>query len=57
MKFYDTNALLELMDKAFEDEFYLSSKSIEELENIKVSQNKDTMLLRLQQALRQTIMK
>ena len=44
MKFYDTNALLELMDKAFEDEFYLSSKSIEELENIKVSQNKDSQI-------------
>lgn len=44
MKFYDTNALLELMDKAFEEEFYLSSKSIEELENIKVSQNKDSQI-------------
>lgn len=44
MKFYDTNALLELMDKVFEEEFYVSSKSIEELENIKISQNKDSQI-------------
>ena len=44
MKYYDTNALLELMDKAFDDEFATSSKSIEELESIKVSQHKDSQI-------------
>ena len=44
MKYYDTNALLELMDKAFENEFAISSKTIEELESIKVSQHKDSQI-------------
>lgn len=44
MKYYDTNALLELMDKVFEDEFTISSKTIEEIESIKVSQHKDSQI-------------
>lgn len=41
IKFYDTNALLELQDKIFENEFIISSVSLQELEHIKVSRNKD----------------
>lgn len=40
-KFYDTNALLKLQSKVFEENFIISSVSLEELENIKVSRNKD----------------
>ena len=39
--FYDTNALLNLQDKAFEEEFIISQKTLEEIENIKTSSNKD----------------
>lgn len=41
MKFYDTNALLELQEDAFVDVFMCSIKSFEELEHIKTSRNKD----------------
>lgn len=41
MKFYDTNALLELQSAIFEDEFAISSESLKELENIKTANNKD----------------
>lgn len=40
--FYDTNACLELQDKIFESSFVISSKTLEEIENIKTSQNKDS---------------
>lgn len=40
-KFYDTNALLELQDIVFDDYFFISSKTLEEIENIKISSNKD----------------
>ena len=35
MKFYDTNALLELMDDILVEPFVISSVTLEELENIK----------------------
>ena len=38
---YDTNALLNLQDKAFEEEFIISQKTLEEIENIKTSSGKD----------------
>lgn len=43
MYFYDTNALLDLGAKLFEnkDKFYLSTTSLHELEHIKTSKNKD----------------
>lgn len=41
LKFYDTNALLHLLHKAFDEQFVLSSKTIEELEHIKCSDRKD----------------
>lgn len=41
MKFYDTNALLELQEKVFEDFFLCSIKTLEELEHIKTSRSKD----------------
>ena len=41
MKFYDTNALLELQDKAFEEFFFISSTTLLELEDIKTNRNKD----------------
>lgn len=41
MYFYDTNALLELQDKIFEEEFYISQQSLIELEEIKTNRNKD----------------
>lgn len=41
MKFYDTNALLELQGDAFVNVFMCSIKSFEELERIKTSRNKD----------------
>lgn len=41
MKFYDTNALLELQEKAFEEFFFISSTTLLELEDIKTNRNKD----------------
>ena len=41
MKFYDTNALLDLQDEVFEERFLCSIKTFEELEHIKTSKNKD----------------
>lgn len=41
MKFYDTNALLELQEKAFEEYFLISSVTLQELEEIKTNRNKD----------------
>ena len=41
-KFYDTNAILFLQDRILKDEkFYISSTTLQELEHIKVSRNKD----------------
>ena len=39
-KFYDTNAVLKLQLKIFEDDFALSSTTLHELEHIKTSRNK-----------------
>ena len=39
--FYDTNAILDLQDKMFEDDFCISSISLQEMENIKTSGRKD----------------
>lgn len=39
--FYDTNALLLLQNKVLEEEFCISSVTLQELENIKTSRNKD----------------
>ena len=41
MKFYDTNALLDLQEEAFTEEVYISSVTLEELESIKTSSRKD----------------
>lgn len=41
VKFYDTNAILNLQNRIFEERFIISSVTLEELENIKVSRNKD----------------
>ena len=41
IKLYDTNALIDLYDKIFDEEFYVSRISLRELENIKNSKNKD----------------
>lgn len=41
MKFYDTNALILLQDKIFDERFCISAKSLYELEHIKTSANKD----------------
>ena len=40
-KFYDTNAIIDLQDKIFEDNFCISSISLQEMENIKTSSRKD----------------
>ena len=40
-KFLDTNAILDLQDKMFEDDFCISSISLQEMENIKTSCRKD----------------
>lgn len=40
-KFYDTNALLELGDKIFEEPFYIANISFRELEDIKTNAHKD----------------
>lgn len=39
--FYDTNAILDLQDKMFENDFCISSISLQEMENIKTSMRKD----------------
>lgn len=41
MKFYDTNALLELQGAIFDEPFAISSESLKELEAIKTATNKD----------------
>ena len=41
MKFYDTNAILKVQNKIFDENFIISSVTLQELENIKVSRNKD----------------
>jgi len=41
IKFYDTNAILELQQNIFKEDFFISSITLQELENIKVSYNKD----------------
>ena len=41
MRFLDTNAILDLQDKMFEDNFCISSISLQEMENIKTSGRKD----------------
>ena len=41
MKFYDTCALLNLRERAFEEPFYISSVTLTELEDIKTSAKKD----------------
>jgi predicted ribonuclease YlaK len=38
--FYDTNYLLDFSDKVFDNKFIISSKTLEEIESIKNSQNK-----------------
>ena len=40
MKFYDTNALLELQEEVLKEKFVISSVTLEELENIKTIKNK-----------------
>ena len=40
-KFFDTNSILDLQDKMFEDDFCISSISLQEMENIKTSGRKD----------------
>lgn len=44
MKFYDTNALLELQEKAFTEKFAITDITLRELEHIKTNKNKDTTL-------------
>ena len=39
--FLDTNALLNLQEAAFKEEFFISQKTLEEIENIKLSGKKD----------------
>ena len=39
--FLDTNALLSLQESAFKEEFFISQKTLEEIENIKSSSTKD----------------
>lgn len=39
--FFDTNALLTLQEKAFKEQFYISQKTLEEIEQIKTSGKKD----------------
>ena len=41
MLFYDTNALLNLQDKAFKEPFFIAQKTLEEIEGIKTSGTKD----------------
>lgn len=44
MKFYDTNALLVLQEKAFDEFFFIASTTLLELEDIKTNRNKDEQL-------------
>lgn len=44
MKFYDTSSLLKMNGKMPQDNFYLSSITLKELENIKNSKNKNDEL-------------
>ena len=39
--FLDTNALLNLQESAFKEDFFISQKTLEEIENIKSSNKKD----------------
>ena len=39
--FLDTNALLNLGENAFKEQFIIAQKTLEEIENIKISSNKD----------------
>ena len=39
--FLDTNALLNLGENAFKERFIIAQKTLEEIENIKISSNKD----------------
>ena len=39
--FLDTNALLNLQESAFKEDFFISQKTLEEIENIKSSGKKD----------------
>lgn len=41
MKFYDTCALLNMQEAAFQEPFVISSVTLREIENIKTAQNKD----------------
>ncbi len=41
VKFYDTNALLSLLDEAFSEPFMFSDETLKEIENIKTSSRKD----------------
>lgn len=41
VKFYDTNALLNLGEEAFKSEFFISQQTLIEIENIKTSYSKD----------------
>lgn len=41
VKFYDTNAVLALQENVLDSYFYISSTTLQELEHIKVSRNKD----------------
>lgn len=41
MRFYDTNALLNQLEKAFDEQFVCSTKTLQEIENIKTSDRKD----------------
>ena len=40
-RFYDTNALLNLLERAFEEEFICSYVTLNEIEDIKTSGKKD----------------
>ena len=40
--FLDTNALLNLGENAFKERFIIAQKTLEEIENIKISSNKDS---------------
>ena len=53
MKFYDTNALIDLKEKAFEEFFFIASTTLLELEDIKTNKLKDEQLkLDVRQVLR-----
>lgn len=44
IKFYDTNALLNLQERAFEEKFVISHETLRELEDIKIAKNKDAAI-------------